>query len=424
MKKYFAAVIIIGVFIAFLLFVTIKKKDYNQRTIESKLSLENKEKQTENKAEDSKIRVLIKTTGFKKIYHKDVVVSAESGLVVETKEGRIEYDSNQKAVLNQDGTIMPKDSNDRIKLWSIERGYGTPLYRGILEIYSNDNGLVIVNELSLEEYLCGVVPSEMPASYEIEALKAQAICARCYSFNQMKTMSYPEYDAHVDDSVSFQVYNNSKEQERATNAVKETAGEKLWYENQVAMTYFYSTSSGNSTSVEAWGTKLVNENQYLKGITISDDSGKDYEADLAWYRWSAKIPRETMQELIKQNVDKKIGELKTIEITKKGPGGVVVEIEISGTKDKVSIKTENKIRKTLGGRGYKITKQDGTSVNSMNLLPSAFFEIEKKQNCFIINGGGYGHGIGMSQNGANELAKAGKNYKEILEFFYPGTKVE
>ena len=415
------AVSILGIVIAFLLYTITKRENYTQRNLESKVTF------AVNKKETSMIRVLIKTNGFKNEVHKSVEISAEGGLIVEDETGRAEYGENERVVFGANEkikTIIPKISGDKMKIHSIERGYGTPSYRGTIVLYPSDKGIAIVNELPLEEYLYAVVPSEMPASYHMEALKAQAICARCYAYNQTRNISYPEYNAHVDDSVSFQVYNNSKEQERSTEAVMETAGQMLWYGDQVAMTYFYSTSSGESTSVEAWGTKLIDANQYLKGVTISDDNGDDYEENLAWYRWTAKVPKDTMEKLVEKNSEKDIGSLKSVEITKKGSGGVVLEIKISGTEDFVTVKTENKIRKVLGGDGYKIKKQDGKTVDSMKLLPSAFFDIEKSGDYFIINGGGYGHGIGMSQNGANELAKSGKSYKEILEFFYPGTKVE
>lgn len=421
MKKYMMAVSILGIVIAFLLYTITKRENYTQRNLESKVTF------AVNKKETSMIRVLIKTNGFKNEVHKSVEISAEGGLIVEDETGRAEYGENEHVVFGSNEkikTIIPKISEDKMKIHSIERGYGTPSYRGTIVLYPSDKGIAIVNELPLEEYLCAVVPSEMPASYHMEALKAQAICARCYAYNQTRNISYPEYNAHVDDSVSFQVYNNSKEQERSTEAIMETEGQMLWYGDQVAMTYFYSTSSGESTSVEAWGTKLIDANQYLKGVTISDDNGDDYEENLAWYRWTAKVPKDTMEKLVEKNSEKDIGSLKSVEITKKGSGGVVLEIKISGTEDFVTVKTENKIRKVLGGDGYKIKKQDGKTVDSMKLLPSAFFDIEKSGDYFIINGGGYGHGIGMSQNGANELAKSGKSYKEILEFFYPGTKVE
>ena len=101
-----------------------------------------------------------------------------------------------------------------------------------------------------------------------------------------------------------------------------------------------------------------------------------------------------------------------------------MEIKATGDKGSVKVKTENKIRKALGGSGYKIEKQDGTKTDSRELLPSAFFTIEKSGDAFVIKGGGFGHGIGMSQTGANEMAKQGKNYKEILTLFYRGVNVE
>ena len=97
----------------------------------------------------------------------------------------------------------------------------------------------MVNELPLEEYLFSVVPSEMPASYPLEALKAQAICARTYAYGHMLRAGYPRYGAHVDDSTSYQVYNNITEADSTTTAVKETYGQMiLTDEGTVANTYY------------------------------------------------------------------------------------------------------------------------------------------------------------------------------------------
>lgn len=94
-----------------------------------------------------------------------------------------------------------------------------------------------------------------------------------------------------------------------------------------------------------------------------------------------------------------------MEVTKSVPGGAALQIKVSGDRGTVVVDTENKIRRALGGSGYEIKKQDGTAVKGSRLLPSAFFKVEKDGNIFKIKGGGYGHGIGMSQNGANEMAK-------------------
>ena len=113
-----------------------------------------------------------------------------------------------------------------------------------------------------------------------------------------------------------------------------------------------------------------------------------------------------------------------MEVTKRGPGEVALQIVATGEKGSVTVDTENKIRRALGGDGYRIEKNDGTIAKSKELLPSAFFTIKKEKNEYIVDGGGYGHGIGMSQNGANEMAKEGKNYKQILETFYQEIEIK
>ena len=124
-----------------------------------------------------------------------------------------------------------------------------------LELRTTAEGIVIINELPVESYLCKVVPSEMPASYELEALKAQAVCARNFAYMQMSDYAYPEYEAHVNDSTDFQVYGNSEAQESSSRAVSETAGEVLKYNGAIVTTYYYSTSCGKTTTVEAWDVR-------------------------------------------------------------------------------------------------------------------------------------------------------------------------
>ena len=137
----------------------------------------------------------------------------------------------------------------------------------------------MVNELPLENYLCKVVPSEMPASYQKEALKAQAICARSYAYRQIMDYAYPEYQAHVNDSTDYQVYNNSASQQAATEAVQETAGKVLKYNGNIITAYYYSTSCGKTTTMAAWGTKEKAENAYLQSVEVKDQTG-DYERNL------------------------------------------------------------------------------------------------------------------------------------------------
>ena len=131
-----------------------------------------------------------------------------------------------------------------------------------------------------------------------------------------------------------------------------------------------------------------------------------------------------MSNLIGLNTGTDIGTLQSIEITKAGEGGIALQICAAGDKGSVTVDTENKIRRALGGSGYEIVKQDGTTAASGALLPSAFFTVQREGDVFVLSGGGFGHGIGMSQNGANEMAKKGKNYTDILTLFFQDITIE
>lgn len=115
----------------------------------------------------------------------------------------------------------------KLTLKNVGRSQGIPSYRGALELLDTEEGIIVINEVLLEEYLYSVVPSEMPSKYPGEALKAQAVCARTYAYGHMEHAGYPQYGAHVDDSTSYQVYNNILEQESTSAAVKETYGQLL-----------------------------------------------------------------------------------------------------------------------------------------------------------------------------------------------------
>lgn len=398
---------------------------------ESELALENEEKNQTVSGGDT-IRVLIMTDGYQSEIHSEVRVSSPYGLRISSGGESIEWNKEEVCQILPDDArfqkgnirIEPLNKEGKVTLESISRGYGTPSYDGILELRAVSGGIAVINELSMESYLCGVVPSEMPASYELEALKAQAVCARSYARRQMESYGYPEYEAHVNDSTDFQVYNNSQPQERSSQAVRETKGEVVKYKGTIATTYYYSTSCGQTTNMVAWGNAPGEGNGYLQSVSVCDDSGQDYEKNLPWYRWEAVIPIDTLSQLISQNTGTDVGTLSQVEVTKRGAGDVAVELTAVGDKNTVTVQTENKIRSALGGGGYQITKNDGSQSEGSALLPSAFFTIEKQDGVFVIRGGGFGHGIGMSQNGANEMAKQGKNYQEILKLFYQGVEIE
>lgn len=368
------------------------------------------------------IRVLIMGNDYKGEVHDSVTISAACEMYVRSGENEEKVEAGNVVTFKPDDERFVKgniivSSDDKIVLEHLERADGTPSYEGSIELIATAEGIVIINELPVEKYLKAVVPSEMPASYELDALKAQAVCARTYAFRQMEEYGYPEYKAHVNDSTDYQVYGNLNPQESTNQAIEETESQTVYYQGEMVTTYYYSTSCGQTTDMSAWGEKTGGENAYLKSVRVEDENGA-YEKNLPWYRWSAEISVEHLSNQIGLNTGKDIGRIENIEVTERGNGDIATEIKVKGDKGTVIIATENKIRTVLGGKGYQIKRNDGTVVESGKLLPSAFFTIKKADNKFLIEGGGYGHGVGLSQNGANEMAKAGADYKEILELFY------
>ena len=433
-------------------------QEENDKWIEREQNKEKKvvDETTEDKEkvihEDINIRVLLKTDGFYQMVHERLQCSAIDGLkisygedfqeieeyaseevvVVNCEEGKLVSEKLKTEVLIAESLkITPINPEQKIQVHSLQRGYGKPTYYGEIEVFATPDGLILVNELPLELYLRGVLPSEMPASYELEALKAQAICARSYGYNHTQYYGYPEYYAHVDDSTAYQVYNNSKEADSCNQAIGETCREKLGLDGNVVTTYFFSTSSGYTTNVEAWGTQPSDANRYLKGNHIGEnekgEDGKEticfYEEDLPWFRWEISVSESKIEEILKANLEIDFGQLEGLEIVKSGAGEIALQMDVVGSEQTVSVETEYDIRETLGSDEYTIYRQDGSEVQGNKLLPSAFITIEKTDGTYHIQGGGFGHGIGMSQNGANEMAKLGFDYKEIINKFYNETEI-
>ena len=141
--------------------------------------------------ENPDIRVLLMTDGYQKETHARAVLSSESGLVVNWGDREEEVEEKLTVEPEDDrfkeGVIRVRARDGKVKVETLHRGYGMPSYAGIIELRVAGEGLVLINELPLETYLEGVVPSEMPASYEPEALKAQAVCARSFACRQMES---------------------------------------------------------------------------------------------------------------------------------------------------------------------------------------------------------------------------------------------
>lgn len=454
------------------------------------------------------IRVLLKTGNYDGRFHESLTFRGDTDFCVrygsydnpaeELHRAGESCTIDKNSAYFQGGrvSIVPAVLTGKISLENVSRSQGEPSYRGTIELSLTEEGIVAVNEVLLEEYLYSVVPSEMPASYPEEALKAQAICARTYAYSHMLKAAYPQYGAHVDDSAGYQVYNNILEQGSATTAVKETYGQLLYTgSGELAGAYYYSTSCGLGSDAGVWKSGSTEGLDYLKprsisrgamekvlaayksgempAASVSDDldlagqamkdeetfaeyirtkSTDDFEVTEGWYRWTYEVDKidgqhimEAMQKRYDANAKliltrdgsgefvsrpvTEFGTLKNLYVSSRGSGGVAEELILETDKHTFKVVTEHNIRAVLNDGTAKIKRQDGSEIASPTLLPSAFFVLEagkEKENVvgYTLTGGGYGHGVGMSQNGARSMAKDGYLAEEILSFFYDGCRVE
>ena len=404
-------------------------------------AIKNKPLQAEN------IRVIIKTSGFRDIFFNEAVFCADSGMIVETGEESYETAPGETVVFNPDtedfneGRIKLIPKSGEIQFQSVNRGIGTPSYGGTIEVSLYDEGIVVVNEVGIEDYLKKVVPSEMPSGFNLEALKCQAVCARSYAYTELSNNYYSAYGAHIDDSIQFQVYNNSPRAESTDTAVDETAGQVLSYNGEVVKTYYYSTSCGSTTDVTLWGNTTENYPYFVaecvggvdRGLTLTVESEfntfikgeneADYDYDCTLYRWSMEESVKEISEGFARSTGKNVGNIKDIEVLERVNGGAAVKVKVTGDKGETVIDSESAIRAAFGNANVDMNTKSGTTRDAN--LPSTFCVFEKvtegkKLTGFKITGGGYGHGIGMSQNAANKMAES-MTYAQILEFFYRGT---
>lgn len=256
----------------------------------------------------------------------------------------------------------------------------------------------IIETVPFEEYIVGVLAGEMPSNFEEEALKAQAVAARTYVMKKLNNNSNKGYD--VVDTVENQVYISDEElrkkwqdqyQERINKfrkAVVETKGEYLTYDGEVIEALFFSTSVGKTeNSEEIFSKKLP----YLRSV----DSSWDAEVSPV-FNDSFEFSLQEFYERLNIKYNDKI----SFKIIKTTSTGRIKTVKINGI------------------------EFSGSSIFDLLDLRSTFFDINQVGNNVIVNTKGYGHGVGMSQYGAQAMAKKGYNYKHILSYYYQGTQIK
>jgi len=325
---------------------------------------------------------------------------------IENDRGLLKITFKDKRLIISSGKIIIKNVEDKGKYVPLVYA-GNKWYRGETEVFtslSNKNNITVVNNLNLEEYLYGVVPVEMPSSWPMEALKTQALAARTYALSHLGQFSKEGFD--VMPTVISQVYGGAESETPNTNkAVDDTKGQVITYNNKLINAYYFSSSGGiTENGKEVWGTDLP----YLKSVN-------DFDEDSPKYSWYKIINNQELQSMIKTSLKKDIGSILNISIVNTTSTGRASKLLFEGTKSSLEIDAkEFRMISKLNSTLFVVEKMD---------MGTSFLDKYKIPNLFMFVGKGWGHGTGMSQWGARNMAKMGKNYIEIIKHYYQGTDI-
>ena len=396
-------------------------------------------KQDEKPGQPSKkkyVNIVIMNNGYRSIFHNNIEIKSKNLNLYYGKNFRnkingnkIKLDGNSKYF--KDSKVLKVSTKDRMCLLGHNVEHNSTTYADTFYVHKTSSGLVLVNHVELEEYIARVISSEIGEDAPLEALKAQAVCARTYILKS-EEKDYKKYNAIANDSTDFQVYNRISPGKKCYQAAKDTAGIVMMHKNKLINAYYFSTSCGYTTNYKIWGKE---KKSYLRGENITKEKGKDikeqkvfekfiksctkaYESSCPFYRWETSLTSQQIVNGIYHLTGSDIGTIKKIEVNGRGEGGIASQITAYGSKNQIIIKKQSDIRKAFCSIYAKIKLQNGEVRTGMEMLPSAFIHIQKTGDNYKIYGGGFGHGSGMSQNAAIEMAKEKMAYDEILKKFY------
>ena len=264
-----------------------------------------------------------------------------------------------------------------------------------------------VEDIGLDTYLYGVVSAEMPADYELEALKAQAVVARTYTIYKIENKKHENADI-CDDSTCCQAWvskedrlarweENKKESnwQKIEQCVNETKGKIITYENKPINAFFHANSGGTTElPVNVWGGS---DFPYLQVVETAGEEG--------YNQYASEV--ELLQDEVIEKLKPKYGD---------------IQIDFSKDDDiKILEHTDSNRVKTVKFGNHELS---GVETRTIFGLKSTNFEITRQENKIKFTVKGYGHGVGMSQTGADSIAKQGKNFEEIIHHFYSNVEIK
>ncbi|MBN1596138.1 SpoIID/LytB domain-containing protein [candidate division FCPU426 bacterium] len=267
-------------------------------------------------------------------------------------------------------------------------------YRGQIEIALTDQqeGFLVVNYIPLEEYLLGVIPNEVLSSWPEQALQAQAVAARTFALYKMSGRAQDRYD--LDASVNNQVYGGLDSEKESTNqAVRATEGWVALYEGKYIAAFYHSNCGGHTANVsDVWGSKM----DYLCGTACGFcDNGPHFT-------WKNTVPQVELAARLRKHNLAVNGECH-LELIGRDSGGRVTTVRIRHAGGTEEVKAAA-FRMMIGPDVIRSTK----------------FYLQEREKQFVFTGKGWGHGVGLCQEGAYGMARSGYRFQDILQHFYPG----
>lgn len=364
-----------------------------------------------------------------------------------SSRGLVTTINESSAILPDVVIVCPKGL---IGVRGLQRKGKPALYHGAIEIVQNTSkeGFYIVNLIEIQDYLKGVVPNEMPVSFGLEALKAQAVAARNYVLTP-RTQAYKEFN--VVDSVASQVYFGANtEEDLATRAVMETDGVVALYNNELILALYSSTAGGYTESyanafsdpytkkfpstTKAYLTAVPDKSEFepiiddIKAKEFYGTKVPSFDIQSPYYRWTKEWGAKELEDVLKITLPAQsktgfvypslregddIGKIKDIKVMKRGNSGKIMEVEILTSKGCYTISKELVIR--------RVFQKNGVSLPSANAVFEKQIDNYGNVQKIVVYGGGFGHGVGMSQYGAGYMAlKLNQPYYNILRHYYSG----
>jgi stage II sporulation protein D len=290
---------------------------------------------------------------------------------------------------------------------------GARKYRGEIHVTMESGKAEVINHVSMAEYVAGSLASEMPASWHMEALKAQAVAIRTYTLFTLLASKNPKRNWDVDDTTAYLRYAGfggekgdlgKPYQDRVREAGNSTNGEVMLHKGSIFKAYFHSTSGGQTTSCSvAFGQPTIAP---LAGSDLGNHGEKS-----SFHRWSR--PRRTSEVMSALNTcipigSPALGELRSIQPADPDDGGWPTKLTVTGSGGKVEV-SATAFRRALG------TGIDG--------LPSTNFTATASGQGVTFDGRGWGHGVGLDQWAASGMANSGHTYRAILRTMYPESEI-